>query len=113
MGRFLIDANLPRWMSVWSGADFEYVVDIDPSLSDRKIWDYAKPRSLTIVTKDADFTDRALLSPGDVNVIHFRTGNMKIKSFEEFLQITWDIICAYNADHQIVTVFEDHIDCIS
>jgi predicted nuclease of predicted toxin-antitoxin system len=113
MARFLIDANLPRRLAIWASAEFEYVTDIDPAMSDRNIWDYAKPRNLTVVTKDADFTDLALLRPGEVRVIHFRIGNMKSEAFEEFLERSWDIICAHNADHQIVTVFEDHVDCIS
>jgi hypothetical protein len=28
MARYLIDANLPRWFSLWSGSDYEFVHDI-------------------------------------------------------------------------------------
>ena len=28
MGRYLIDVNLPRWFSIWSGSDYEFMHDI-------------------------------------------------------------------------------------
>ena len=28
MARYLIDANLPRWFSLWSGGDCEFVHDL-------------------------------------------------------------------------------------
>lgn len=111
MQRFLIDANLPRRLTLWAVENFQYVADIDPTLSDRSVWDYAKIHNLTIVTKDADFTDRALVRPGEVRVIHFRTGNMPFKAFEKFVEQNWSSIIKLSATHQIVTVYEDCIDC--
>ncbi len=114
MTKYLIDVNLPRKLSHWNGDDFEFVVDIDPTWGDQKIWDYAASNNLTVVTKDADFKVRVFISQGaGPNVIHFRLGNMKIRSLHEFLQANWKTICARSAVHQLVTVYEDHIDCIT
>jgi predicted nuclease of predicted toxin-antitoxin system len=101
-------------LSHWKGDDFEFVVDIDPSWSDKKIWDYAAANTLTIVTKDADFKVRVFVNQGaGPHVIHFRLGNMKIRSLHEFLAANWKSICTRSADHQLVTVYEDHVDCIT
>ena len=62
MARYLIDANLPRWFSLWSGGDCEFVHDLGADWSDTEIWEYASANSLTIVSKDADFSDRVLAS---------------------------------------------------
>ena len=62
MARYLIDANLPRWFSLWAGGDCEFVHDLGADWSDSKIWDYAAANGLTIVSKDADFSDRALIA---------------------------------------------------
>ena len=114
MPRYLIDANLPRRLSHWHGDDFEFVADSDPSLSDQKIWDYAAANNLTVVTKDADFKVRVFVSRGaGPHVIHFRLGNMKIGSLHKFLSANWQSICARSASHQLVTVYEDHVDCIT
>ena len=56
MAKFLIDANLPYKFSFWDNPECIHVSDIDESLSDENIWKIAIERSLTIVTKDADFS---------------------------------------------------------
>jgi len=48
MAGFIIDANLPRYFSLWSGGDYEYVVYIDDRLKDSEIWAYARQNALTI-----------------------------------------------------------------
>ncbi len=62
MARYLIDANLPRRFSLWSGGDCELVHDLGADWSDTRIWNHAAAHALTIVSKDADFSDRVLLS---------------------------------------------------
>lgn len=57
MAKFLIDANLPYRFSLWQGDNFEHVYDIGDDLPDTAIWQYAKTNNLTILTKDADFSD--------------------------------------------------------
>jgi predicted nuclease of predicted toxin-antitoxin system len=113
MAKYLIDINLPRKLSLWHSDDFEFVADIDATLSDQRIWDYAMAGNLTIVTKDADFTARVFVNARGPHVIHLRVGNMKIRAFHQFLSSNWKLICALSLRHQLVTVFEDHVDCIT
>ncbi|MBC8321736.1 MAG: DUF5615 family PIN-like protein [Bacteroidetes bacterium] len=54
MGKFLIDANLPYHFSLWNNDNFIHVADLDDSLSDEVIWEYAKISSLTIISKDSE-----------------------------------------------------------
>jgi hypothetical protein len=62
MPRFLIDVNLPYRSSVWSGVDFAHMRDIGETWTDSPIWQYARERDMVIVSKDTDFSDRAMIS---------------------------------------------------
>ncbi len=112
MPRYLIDANLPRHLTVWNREKCEFVADIDPSLSDKDIWTYATGHGLVIVSKDADFADRVLLSTSGPSVIHLKVGNMKFRELDEFLARVWEDICALNAQYRLVQVFIDRIEAI-
>jgi hypothetical protein len=59
MGRYLIDAKLPRWFSLWSSGDYVFVHDINPRWTDTEIWTHAAVHGLTIVTKELIFLLRS------------------------------------------------------
>ena len=111
MARYLIDANLPRYIEVWSG-ECEFVADLDPSLPDRDIWTYAGAHDLTIVSKDADFANLVLISESGPSVIHLKIGNMKFNELDAFLARSWDDICELSARHRLIQVFVDRIEAI-
>jgi predicted nuclease of predicted toxin-antitoxin system len=73
---------------------------------------YATGRGLVIVSKDADFADRVLLSTSGPSVIHLKVGNMKFRELDEFLARVWEDICALNAQYRLVQVFIDRIEAI-
>ena len=85
MARYLIDANLPRYFAPWSGPDCQFAHDMGDGWSDTEAWMYAKSHGLTIVSKDADFTNRALAEPGGPKVIHMRVGNIGMKDFHRIV----------------------------
>ena len=74
MKGFLVDVNLSYRVDVWESTRFQFVVDINKTWSDSEIWSYAKSRDLTIITKDADFADRIMISKPPPKVIHFKIG---------------------------------------
>ena len=113
MARYLIDANLPRYILNWNSEDYVFAVDLGKSLSDQAIWDHALKHELTIVSKDTDFTDRVLLSTTGPNVIHFKTGNMRLRQFREFLDRNWRELCLKSSQYRLVTVYLDRIECVS
>jgi predicted nuclease of predicted toxin-antitoxin system len=112
MAKYLIDANLPRYFSAWSSDDFVFVRDIDAAWKDTQIWQYAMTEALTIVTKDADFSDRSLLSDTGPRVIHLRLSNMRMREFHVVVSGQWSEICRLSDQYQLVQVYLDRIECI-
>jgi hypothetical protein len=51
VARYLIDANLPRLLLLWSGADYRFMSDLDAEWSDTRVWRYAEANGLTIVRR--------------------------------------------------------------
>jgi len=81
MPRFLIDANPPYYFSIWNTPDFIHLKDINDSLPDEEVWEYAPKNDLIIITKDTDFSTRILFHNPPPKVIHTRFGNMKMNQF--------------------------------
>lgn len=112
MPKFLIDANLPYYFSVWKGDKFIHQFELGDTWSDERIWDYASENDLTIVTKDADFTNKLMISHSPPKVIHLKIGNMKLNELHEFISRVWDDIVELNKGHKLVRVYEDRFETI-
>jgi predicted nuclease of predicted toxin-antitoxin system len=109
---YLVDANLPYRFSIWHGDDYQHTYDLDESWEDIDLWQYARDHDLTIVTKDADFSDWILLSEPPPRVIHLRVGNMRIRDFHRFISAIWPKIIALSATHKLVSVYPDRIESV-
>ena len=112
MARYLIDANLRRWFSLWAGGDCEFVHDLGTNWSDTDIWDYAAAHGLTIVSKDADFSPRVLTAEAGPSVIHVRVGNLTMADFHRYLSGIWTDVCRASASCRLVKVYRDRIESI-
>jgi|SRR5699024_1181277 len=112
MAKFLIDANLPYYFSVWEGDDFIHQFDLGDTWTDEKIWNYAEKHNLTIVTKDADFTNRIVVSNAPPKVIHLKIGNITLKELYAFLTEVWDEVVRMSKSNKLVSVYEDKIEVI-
>lgn len=112
MARYLIDVNLPYYFSLWRGPDYVHVRDINDEWSDAQVWNYARRENLTIVSKDTDFSDRALLVPPPPRVIHIRIGNMRMRAFHQVISGLWTAACELSAQYRLVHVFEDRLEGI-
>jgi predicted nuclease of predicted toxin-antitoxin system len=112
VARYLIDANLPRWFSLWSGGDCEFVHDLGAGWSDTRIWSHAAANGLTIVSKDADFSDRVLLADDGPSVIHIRVGNLTISELHRYLTAVWPDVCRASDACRLVRVFRDRIESV-
>lgn len=86
------------------------MIDIDPCMTDSAIWTYARENNLTIITKDADFSDRILLNNPPPRVIHIKFGNMKIKLFHKTIDSLWDTVLEMSAEYKLVRVYIDRIE---
>jgi predicted nuclease of predicted toxin-antitoxin system len=104
MIEFLVDVNLPYKFKLWHDERFQHVREIDDEWSDRQIWQYAKERSLTIITKDVDFSNRIITSKPPPKVIHIKIGNMKLAEFRKFMLTNWEEIVRMSVQYKLVDV---------
>lgn len=109
--RFLIDANLSSRSRHWQTAEFESVPDSD--WDDAVIWQYATQRNLTIITRDKDFEERALLG-APPQVIRFCIGNTRRRLFRAFLSEAWPRIlqALEQPGVRLVRVYPDRLEVI-
>ena len=113
MASFFIDANLPSNISSWKNVGFLFVKDFDSSWPDDKIWRYSKENNLTIVTKDADFSNRILLQSPPPKVIHIKVGNLRVKDFIAFIEVSWNQTVTLSKKYKLVNVYPDRIEGIN
>lgn len=112
MPKYLVDVNLPYRFSLWKSDDYIHQNDIDDEWTDAQIWNYAKENNLTIITKDADFSNRIIFHEPPPKVIHIRFGNIKMREFHTVLTAIWDDIIDLSETHKLVNVFRDRIEAI-
>ena len=112
MLKYLIDANLPYYFSLWASEEYVHVKNIDDQQTDTQIWEYAKEHRLTIVTKDTDFSNRMILSEPPPRVIHIKLGNLKMRTFHTTLSNVWGEVCELSTQYKLVRVFEQRLDGI-
>lgn len=112
MKGFIFDENLPTDVKFTPSLPVTHVTDLGDSLSDREIWEYAKENELIIVTKDADFSDRIIISTPPPRVVHLRFGNMRKKDFHLFLSNVWPQIESLIAGHKLVNVYLSKIEAV-
>ena len=58
--------------------------DLDKA-SDVEVWEFAKENEYTIVTKDSDFNDLAILKGTPPKIIWLKVGNCKVSDIEKIL----------------------------
>ncbi|MDX1606649.1 MAG: DUF5615 family PIN-like protein [Candidatus Competibacterales bacterium] len=110
--KYLIDANLPYRFDPWWGEDYQHAFDLGESWSDAELWGYAREHGLTIVSKDADFSERILLSDPPPRVIHLRIGNLRIRALHAFVQRVWPQVVVLSQTHKLVNVYPDRIESV-
>lgn len=113
MKRYLVDANLPYYVSLWNTPEYIHVFDLNDAWTDEQIWDYARQNNLTIISKDSDFSHRIIASEPPPRVIHIRLGNLRIKELRQRLAPAWEAACTLSNTYKLVNIFADHIEGIS
>lgn len=104
---FLIDSNIPFYLSLFHTPEFVNVADIGIQGSDSAIWRYGKSNNAVILTKDVDFRRQLLLEGLPPKIVHFKTGNMTVKSFRQTAERHWPTVLTLLEKHALVTVFPD------
>ncbi len=112
MRGFLFDENLPRVPSLQTCRPVTHALELGSRPTDSELWTHAEQNDLTIVTKDADFSQRMVLAAPPPRVIHLRVGNMRRRDFAAWLQRIWPHLESTIATHKLVNVYRDRIEAI-
>lgn len=111
MKGFLFDENIPTPLRFAPSLPVAHATALGESRSDGELWIHAAGCGLVIVTKDADFVERAKRAAGPPPwVVHLRFGNMRRAAFDETLGRIWPRIEALLPVHKLISVFPDHIE---
>ena len=111
--KILIDENLPEDIACWKTAGFIHAKTLGTKVSDGEIWNFARENSLTIVSKDTDFSNRILVSSPPPRVVHMRIGNMRFHALDVFISKYWEEILRVSETHKLVNVYLDSIEGIN
>lgn len=113
MKGFLLDENLPSRIRFQPSRPISHSSDVGTHPSDADLWEYAKTNELVIVTKDADFSDRILISSPPPWVIHLRIGNLRRTDFHRLLEHIWPRLEILLASNKLINVYLDRIEAVS
>lgn len=113
MKGFLLDENLPGQFTFTPSLPVSHALDLGNHLSDSELWLHAKSQNLVIVTKDADFSDRVLVSKPPPWIVHLRFGNMRRKEFHRFLAAVWPQVESLLPANKLICVYADRIEAFS
>jgi predicted nuclease of predicted toxin-antitoxin system len=109
---FLVDVNLPKKFSYFNSIQFAHVVDIDPLMKDKALWDYALANQMIILSKDADFYELFLVNENCPKVVNFRIGNLTLKELHQYFIKFWPYIVEKLDQSQFIIADLDKITII-
>jgi predicted nuclease of predicted toxin-antitoxin system len=107
---FLFDENLPRRLTFTPSLPVTLSVTLGKSISDRMLWNHCRAKSLVVVTKDADFSDRIMQETPPPWIVHLRFGNLRGKDYHALLAKVWPSIEALLPAHKLICVYRDRIE---
>ncbi|MBI5397345.1 MAG: DUF5615 family PIN-like protein [Verrucomicrobia bacterium] len=112
MKGFLFDENLPARLTFKPSRPVTSVTERRRSVSDTDVWELARKGRLAIVSKDADFSARIIVSTPPPWVVHLRFGNMRRRDFHARLAAVWPQVEALLKTHKLVNVYADHVEAV-
>ena len=109
---YLLDENLSPKLRHGFGADAHVIhaQDLGENPADADLWRYATEHTLVIVTKDADFTDRALGADAPLPwVVRLHCGNLRARPMRLFLEQHWSRVERLLPEKRLIQVYLDRI----
>ncbi len=105
--RFLVDAQLPPALPMWliaEGHEAEHVAERQMEVvADAAIWDYALEAVAAIITKDADFAQRKVLSNEGPVVVWIRLPNTRRRKLLAWFEVVLpDILSAISRGETLI-----------
>jgi predicted nuclease of predicted toxin-antitoxin system len=110
---FLLDENLPYRLRFCPSGRVLHSRDVGACVSDAGLWEYARIHELALVSKDADFSERILISEPPPRVVHLRFGNLRRTEFHSFLERAWPRIEALLESNKLINVYLDRLEAVS
>ena len=110
MKGYLIDENIPGRLLFSPSLPVVHATTLGASVSDSGLWSYAARHALAIVTKDADFSHRIMISQPPPWVVHLRFGNLRRREYHRFLLRVWSQIENRLPACKLINVFLDRIE---
>lgn len=106
--KLLFDENLSPSLAAafqgeYAGSTHVHLVGLG-SASDDQVWRYARDNGFTIVTKDADYHERSLISGYPPKVVWVRRGNVSTAQIETALREYREAIERLEADAGLATL---------
>jgi predicted nuclease of predicted toxin-antitoxin system len=112
MKGILLDQNLPVRLRFTPALPVIHATAFGPSPKDGALRHHARERDLVIVTKDADFAARMILSAPPPRVVHLRFGNLRLAEFHRRLAMVWPQVEVLLANHKLVNVHAERLEAI-
>jgi predicted nuclease of predicted toxin-antitoxin system len=105
---FLVDANLPPALADWlrtKGVTADHAIALGlERAADAELWDWAKARNATLISKDEDFLMLKLADPDGPKVVWVRFGNTTRGQVLMRFEQSWTAILASLARDGVVEV---------
>jgi len=67
---------------------------------------------MVVVTKDADFSNRIMMSSPPPWIVHLRIGNVRRQEFHQLLQRVWPQVESLLPAHKLINVSVNRIEAI-
>ena len=113
MKGFVLDENVPVRLTFQPGLPVVSSSSVlGKSADDSELWEYAKERGMVIVTKDADFSDRILISTPPPWIVHLRFGNLRRKDYHRLLSQMWPHVEGLLPKYKMIAVYADRIEAM-
>lgn len=71
-----------------------------------------KTNDLTIISKDADFSEMMMINNPPPRVIHIKVGNMRINDLHKFLNNIWPEVIKMSKTSKLIRIFLNKIEGI-
>ena len=110
MNGFLFDENLPHRLAFVPSRPLISSSSLGQRPTDTQLWNHARDRSLVIVTKDADFSDRIMIGTAPPWIVHLRFGNLRRKEYHALLAKMWPRVEGLLPAHKLICVYRDRIE---
>ena len=100
----MFDENLPRKLTFVPSRATSHATDFGAHPSDDELWEHARVRHLTIITKDSDFAKRVQFSDPPPWVVLLAFGNLRRREYHLLLARAWLQVELLLKTHKLVTV---------